>query len=133
MTDWENIPEDISQQYGFVYEIMNLITAKRYIGKKFYWSTQRKPPLKKSGKKRDRISKVETDWKEYYGSCKELTKDIEKYGKDNFRRVILASYPTRFECAYYEIKTQIENEVLFQPQYYNGIINCRLRRPGKRG
>lgn len=132
MSDWENVPANIDDFQGFVYEITNLETGKKYIGKKFYFRTERKPPLKKSGKKRDRIRRVQTDWRDYFGSSKELQEDLKKYGKESFSRVILFNGVSKFDCAYMEIKLQIEKEVLFKDEYLNGIINCRLRNPGKR-
>jgi hypothetical protein len=33
--------------------------------------------------------------------------------------------------AYYEIKEQIDKEVLFKDEYHNGIINCRIGKAPK--
>lgn len=132
MSDWKNVPDDISVYYGFVYEIKNTINDRKYIGKKFFFVEYKKPPLKKSGKKRMRKFREESNWKEYYGSCNELNADIEKYGKEVFERKILTCCFTRFDCAYEEIRLQIEKEVLYKKEYYNGIINCRLRAPTKK-
>ena len=60
MSDWINIPEDISKYQGFIYRITNLKTGKYYIGKKFYWRRIRRKPLK--GYKRVRIDRVESDF-----------------------------------------------------------------------
>jgi len=123
---WENVPKDIESYEGFVYLITNLINGKKYIGKKFFWSRRELKPLK--GKKRKRISIVESDWRDYYGSCNKLNEDIEKYGKENFKREILMPCKTRWDCGYYEAEMQFSNGVLFDDNYYNGIINCRLSR-----
>ena len=39
-------PEVIEDYQGFVYELEELSTGKKYIGKKFFWSKRRLPPLK---------------------------------------------------------------------------------------
>lgn len=84
-----------------------------------------------------RVSYRESDWRDYWGSCKELHNDIEKYGKTQFTRTILECYKTKAECNYYEIKEQISRDVLGMEdsrnnhKYYNGVINIRLK--GNRG
>jgi len=122
--EWENTPENIEDYQGFVY----LITGpdgRMYVGKKFFWNIKTLPPLK--GKKNKRHKLVESDWKEYYGSNKALLKDVEKLGKENFRREILIWCETKWDCAYQEAKLQFDLDVLFDDRYYNGIINCRLK------
>ena len=36
----------IDDNFGFVYEISDLDNGKKYIGKKWFWSTRKRPPLK---------------------------------------------------------------------------------------
>lgn len=127
--NWINEPTDITDWYGFVYEIKNLINKRKYIGKKFFWTTKTLPP--KKGNKNKRHKKVESDWRTYWGSCRELLDDVEKLGKGKFKREIIRLCKTKWECAYYEAELQFVNKVLFKPEYYNGIINCRLRKPKK--
>ena len=74
--------DDIGDNFGFVYLITNKSNSRQYIGRKYFW--QFRTP---KGKKRK--VKSESNWKEYYGSCPELKEDIEKYGRENFVRVIL--------------------------------------------
>jgi hypothetical protein len=112
--------------FGFIYEITNLINNRKYIGKKQMLTTKKLPPLK--GKKNKRHKTVETDWKTYTGSSNELNADIEKYGKDNFKFEILKFCDNKSQLAYFEIKKQIEEDVLLKEEYYNGIINCRLNK-----
>ena len=80
------------------------------------------------GKTRKRHSLKESDWKTYYGSCKQLLRDVEKLGEDKFERVILNCYDNKFDLAYAEAKYQIDNKVLFKEDFYNEIINIRLHR-----
>ena len=49
--------------FGFIYEITNLVTNKKYIGKKQCKSRLKRKPLK--GKKKNRLEMKESDWKEY--------------------------------------------------------------------
>ena len=110
--------------YGFVYCITNRATDKKYIGKKFFWKAKTLPITKKR-KRRQRL-KVESDWRDYWGSNKHLQEDVKKCGEDMFYREILHLCKTKGECAYLETKEQFEREVLLSEQYYNAIINCRI-------
>ena len=80
-------PDDLEDYQGFVYCITELDTGKKYIGKKFFW----KPkilPVTKTRKRRVR-TRVESDWRTYYGSSKEVQALVESKGKDNYKREIL--------------------------------------------
>ena len=112
------------EMYGFVYQITNKQNQRKYIGKKFFWK-QKTLPITKSRKRRKRL-KVESDWREYYGSSRHLSEDVEKMGFKNFHREIILLCKTKGECAYMETKIQFEREVLLSDNYYNGIVNCRI-------
>jgi hypothetical protein len=112
--------------YGFVYEITNKTSGKKYIGKKFFWSKVSKPPLK--GKTRRRRSIKESDWKTYYGSNKEIQEDVKTQGASNFERKILHLCVSKGECTYYECKYQFDNAVLESDNYYNEWIICKVHR-----
>jgi hypothetical protein len=62
----------------------------------------------------------------YTSRCNELNDDIAKLGKENFTFEILKFCNSKWELGYYEIQEQINRQVLFTTEYYNGIINCRL-------
>jgi len=115
--------------FGFIYEILNTITNKKYIGKKQMISKIRRKPLK--GKKRSRIDFKQSDWKIYTGSSNDLNEDIKKYGKENFKFTILKFCNSKWELAYFECKIQLEKDVLLRDDYYNGIINVRIGSPPK--
>jgi hypothetical protein len=117
------------ETFGFIYEITNTVTNKKYIGKKQCQSRIKRKPLK--GKKRNRIDFKESDWKSYTSSSKELNEEIEKYGKDKFIFKILRTCDSKWALAYYEIKEQIDKNVLFKDDYHNGIINCRIGKAPK--
>jgi len=120
------IPEDA---FGFIYEITNITSSKKYIGKKQMVRKIRRQPLK--GKKRKRIDFVESDWKTYTGSSDALNIDIATLGLDQFVFKILKFCGSKFELSYFEAKMQFEKDVLLSEDYYNGIINCRIGKAPK--
>jgi hypothetical protein len=115
--------------FGFIYEIKNKISGKKYIGKKQCFMRIKKRPLK--GKKRNRITHCESTWKTYTSSSNEVNSDILKLGKENFEFKIIKTCNSKWALAYYEIKEQIDKNVLMKDDYYNGIINVRIGRPPK--
>ena len=126
-TEVENLPEDC---VGFVYIITNKLSGRKYIGKKlakFSKTTIKTVKLKNGNKRKKKIrSKVDSDWREYYGSSPELQKDIEQLGAENFTRQILYYCKSKAECSYIEAREQFTRRVLESNDYYNGIINCRI-------
>lgn len=123
----ENLPEDC---VGFVYEITNNLSGRKYIGKKlakFSKTTYRTVKLKNGNKKRKRIkSKIDSDWQTYYGSNDELKADVERFGAENFTRRILYYCKTKAECSYIEAREQFARRVLESNEYYNGQISVRV-------
>lgn len=124
----ENVIID-DKTFGFIYEITNTITNKKYIGKKQCQSRIKRKPLK--GKTRNRIDFKESDWKSYTSSSNDLNEEIKTYGKDKFIFKILRICDSKWALAYYEIKEQIDRDVLFKEEYHNGIINCRIGKAPK--
>lgn len=123
----EELPDDC---VGFVYIIENLITGRKYIGKKlakFAKTTYKTVKLKNGTKKKKKIrSKISSDWQDYYGSSDELNKDVATLGKENFKREILYLCKSKAECSYIEARTQFERKVLESADYYNGQISVRV-------
>lgn len=115
---------------GFVYLITNLTNNRMYIGKKLakFSKTTYKVVKQKNGvKKKKRIrSKIDSDWKEYYGSNDQLNKDVESLGVNNFTREILHYCNSKAVCSYIEAKEQFDRKVLESTDYYNGQISVRV-------
>ena len=113
--------DDIGDFFGYVYCITNIITGRKYIGRK-YFVQKRKP---KGGKRR---VTSESDWKRYYGSSAELKQDVKEYGRDNFRREIISLHTTLGKVNYEETRQLFLNDVLTEslddgtPKYYNSNI-----------
>jgi len=121
---FEPSDEDLKPFAGFVYLITENDTGMMYVGKKLFWKTIKRPPLK--GKKRKRIETVQSDWREYFGSSDAVNLLVEEKGADAFTREILRLCKTKGEMAYHETKEQFDREVLLRDDYYNGIIHCRI-------
>ena len=123
----EELPEDC---IGFVYLITNLTNNRKYIGKKlakFSKTTYKTVKLKNGTKKKKKIrSKIDSDWKDYYGSSPELTKDVILVGKENFSREILYYCKSKAETSYIEAREQFDRKVLESNEYYNGHIQVRV-------
>jgi hypothetical protein len=116
--------EFLKDYVGFVYQITERETNKKYIGKKFFWSTKKLPPLK--GKKLRRKVTTQSDWQKYYGSNAELKMLVEDKGGDLYHREILRLCTTKGECSYYEAKMQFEKDVLLSDEYFNEFIGCKI-------
>lgn len=116
--------EFLNDYVGFVYQITERDTNKKYIGKKFFWSVRKLPPLK--GKTRKRTVRKQSDWREYYGSSEELKLLVEKKGGDAYHREILRLCKTKGECSYFETKYQFDHDVLLRDDYYNEFIGCKI-------
>ena len=121
----EELPQDV---VGFVYIITNTTNDRQYIGKKLAKFSRSRPPLK--GKKNKRRTKVESDWRDYYGSSDELNEDIAQLGKDNFKREILFYCYSKSELSYIEAREQFNYRVLESDKYYNGHIRVRVHGKG---
>ena len=119
------LPEDC---VGFVYQITNTTNGRMYIGKKLAKFKRSRKPLK--GRKNKRRYKIDSDWQDYYGSSDELTIDIKKLGKENFKREILFYCNSKAVMSYVEAREQFARKVLESNDYYNGHIRVRVHGKG---
>jgi hypothetical protein len=88
---------------GFIYETTNLITGKKYIGKR-------------------QINWNPNEVGSYLGSSKLLKEDIDKYGEENFERDILDTADTKIALAELEIEYLRDRDVVSRDDYYNLTI-----------
>ena len=110
----------------FVYIITNLLTNKKYIGKKKFTFTRKK---RKKNKKHRTTTITTSDWESYFGSSKDLLLDVEKYGPQNFKREILHLCDSLGEANYLELWHQITTNALLKPEeYYNSYCGGRIHR-----
>lgn len=108
--------------FGFVYIITNKTSGKKYIGRKYFGTTRR---VKVAGKKRRKVVRKDSNWKEYTGSSKNLNSDILKLGKENFKFQILIMGETKGQVNYLEENIHHRFHVSFNEDYYNDCIGPR--------
>jgi hypothetical protein len=119
--EYTDTPEDYQ---GFVYVITELDTGKKYLGKKNFW---RPKVLPKNSKRNRKVrTRVESDWRTYFGSNTSLQTLKEQKGESNYRREILRLCRNKGEMSYYEAKAQFDNDVLFSDDWYNEFIGCKI-------
>ena len=94
----EDINEiEVMDTYGFVYITTNLINGKKYIGQRMF-------------RKR---------WKNYLGSGTIFKRAINKYGKENFSREIIAIAYSKDELNLMEIEFINNHDAIDSLDYYN--------------
>jgi|TARA_R110000824_G_scaffold383992_1_gene577789 hypothetical protein len=107
----------VDKHYGMVYCITCLDdSGRKYIGRKTFWFMRKKPGAK-------RRSKIESDWRKYYGSSEVLKALVKELGEEHFRREILSLHKTKGEMNYTEVKIQFQRNVLESSDYINDNIN----------
>jgi hypothetical protein len=117
--------------YGFIYKITNLETGKFYIGKKSYIHNKKKKlgkkellalPTSRGRKPTTKTEQVDSGWKTYWGSSKDLLADIKLLGEDKFERVILKEAKNKKQLTFLELQEQILHNVLLNDNSYNDNI-----------
>ena len=119
--EYDETPEEYQ---GFVYEITEIDTGMKYIGKKFFWKPKKLPVTKT--RRRAIRSRSESDWRKYYGSSALLKEMVIEHGEHIYNRVILKLCISKGAMSYYEAKLQFENDVLLRDDYYNEFIGCKI-------
>lgn len=123
--------------FGFIYKITNIETGKFYIGKKQLISITNKKLGKKELaliKEERKLNKVqgklpskkeiisESNWLNYWGSCKPLLEEIKKIGKEKYKREIIQIALNKKQLGYYEVVYQISENVLQREDCFNDNI-----------
>ena len=137
-----HIVDDISDMpegtYGFIYETKHIPSGKKYLGKKVLFFERNKRLGKRAleALKEERAKKgikgrvplkqkviTESDWKDYYGSHKDILKLVKEGTKKDFCRKILCYVPIKKLLTYFECKYLFINEVLeYSEEYINDNI-----------
>jgi hypothetical protein len=121
---YDGVPyEDTGTHFGFVYLIENLITGRKYIGRKYF----SKAGYRQVNGKRKKIRKT-SDWENYWGSNETLQKEVTELGEHNYKRTILHLCNTKSECSYYETFEIFSRHALLDSVYYNDWCSCKIRR-----
>jgi hypothetical protein len=115
--------EDVGDNFGFVYEIINNITQRKYVGKKFFTKSGRKQIKGKTKKVR-----LSSGWENYWSSSDELKADVKQHGEENFTRTILYLCKSRSECSYRETKEIFLRDALLTDSYYNKWVSCKIHK-----
>ena len=87
----------ITNPYGFIYIITNMINGKKYIGQKMF----------------------KYNWQNYLGSGTHIKYAIKKYGKENFNREIVAIVYSKEELNELEIEFIKLHNAVNNDEYYN--------------
>jgi len=125
ITDISDMPKGT---YGFIYEVRHKPTDTRYIGKKVLYFERNKRLGKRAlqALREERKAKgiggrvplkqkirTESDWKDYYGSQKEIIELSKKdIAGENWEKRILEFVPNKKLLTYYETKHLFINNVL---------------------
>ena len=104
----EEIPH---KAVGFIYEIHNTQTNKKYIGKKLFKHKRNKKT-------------VESDWKSYTGSNKILNEEI-KNNHPITKSILLICY-SKSQCNYMETWFQFKYNAILSDLYYNDWITMKV-------
>lgn len=120
---------EIENHVGFVYIITCSLTSKKYVGKKIFQFARSRRVKRRTNRIR---YKVESDWRTYYGSNKELIADVAKHGEDKFTREVLHLCQNKWECSYLEAQEQFARDALLRDDFYNAWIRVRVARVRKK-
>jgi hypothetical protein len=116
---FKNIPEEA---FGFIYRITDKKSKRKYIGRKYFFSTRR---VKQAGKTRRKVVTKESDWQTYTGSSTPLNESIAQLGMKNFTFEIIAIGYTKGQVNFLEETIHHKLDVLIDPAYYNDSIGSR--------
>ena len=84
------------------------------------------PPGKAERQRARKRVEKDSDWKHYKGSSKELLKILSSLVKKHFDFTILGWYKTRSGVRYAEMREQVRNDVLNDPNSYNSNVMNRF-------
>ncbi len=107
----------------FVYLLTDVVSGKRYIGKKSFVSVSK---IKEEGKRTKHV-KRESDWKKYYSSNLEIQQLVKGGNGRRFHREILWLCPNKGSASYLEAKELLTRGCLEQPnEWYNYYLEIQI-------
>ena len=108
-------PFNMSDYIGFVYEITEKDTGMKYIGIKKFW------------KKNKKKEKVQSDWRTYNSSCKQLALKMKR-DPDNYEKTIVHLCKSITEMKVAEACKQLDYYRAGRwDELYNQMIHLRVR------
>lgn len=121
---------------GFIYKITHKETGKFYIGRKILENRTKKALTKleqeqwnKPGRiPKKRLVMKESNWSDYWGSCKPLLAEIKEKGKDKFKRDVIKVCYSKKGLGYWETYYQFEYKVLHVDSYNENILGKYFRK-----
>ena len=128
---------DPNQYEGYIYMTTNLETGRSYIGKKnFFHKTNVKLgkkelaalPTTRGKKPSKKLVIKESNWKDYWGSNKELIQDVKELGPEHFECLILRLCKTKKQLTYFEVHYQCTSDCLLGANSYNDNILAKFFR-----
>ena len=128
--------KDITQfpenTFGFVYIVTHNPTGKSYVGKKVLYHTRKQKVGKRELQRLQnavgrrpayKLVVKEQDWKNYFGSQKDIKQLLLEGKKEEFDRTILKLAPDKKTLTYFEVKYQMIYQVLEKPEeFFNDNI-----------
>ena len=119
---------------GFIYKITNTKTGRFYIGKKSLYSNTKKKLTKKElaeykgpGKKpTKKLVTKESNWKDYWGSNKQILEEIKQGKQEEFKKEIIKFCFNKKQLTYWEMHFQCVENVLLTDKSYNDNILAKF-------
>ena len=118
----EDFKKAVIEDYGFIYRITHIPTGKYYIGKKVFYNTI-------TNRKRRRHKKiVESNWRKYNSSCKEMLEIIANSKPGEIKKEILKIVRDKINLTYWEVSFQMEFGCLLDENCLNRNVGGRYYR-----
>ena len=127
----KDIPKEFQEndEIQIIYKITCKVNNMYYLGRKIMFHTKKtrlskKKKLELNTRKVFEYKKVDSDWLNYYGSCKneDWLNYMDVLGLDKFDREILMFIEGKTKAAYYEAKILFSDEGMMHPKCVNGNI-----------
>lgn len=110
--EWKDEPLASKGYTGFIYVIHDTVNSKLYLGKKQFVGAGK---LNKG---------VDSNWRWYISSSKELSESIKANGKDSFRFIAIEQYKSKGALSYAETWSLLFAQTpVYRHKWYNVLIN----------